>query len=161
MHRRILLAAGLTLAAAWAVMTNQAAESSPGQVYVVNTQDASVTLVDLTTSKEVRRFEVGPRPYGVAVSRDGRTVAVGVGDEEKIKFYDASDFKPKGEVRVGRMFNDNLALSTDVKYFLSNIGDGTLQLADVSTQGKLRSIAKAQVGKAPKRVAFVRAAAVN
>ena len=37
----------------------------------------------------------------------------------------------------------------------SNIGDGTLQRVEVSPEGKMKSLGKAQVGKAPKRVAFI------
>jgi YVTN family beta-propeller protein len=92
--------------------------SSPAQVFVVNTQDASVSLVDLKGMKEMRRFQVGPRPYGVAVSRDGKTVAVGVEDEERVKFYDTTDFKLKGETRIGRMFNDHMVLTPDGKHLL-------------------------------------------
>jgi hypothetical protein len=42
-----------------------------------------------------------------------------------------------------------------VRFLISNIGDGTLQLAELTAEGKLRSHGKATVGKAPKRVAFV------
>ena len=90
----------------------------PAKVFVVNTQDASVSLVDLKTMKEAHRFQVGPRPYGIAVSRDGRTVAVGVEDEEKVKFYDINGFKLKGETPIGRMFNDHMILTADGKHFL-------------------------------------------
>jgi DNA-binding beta-propeller fold protein YncE len=92
--------------------------AGPSRVFVVNTQDASVSMVDLNSMKETRRFQVGPRPYGVVVSRDGKTVAVGVEDEEKVKFYDTTDFRLKGETRIGRMFNDHMTLTTDGKHFL-------------------------------------------
>lgn len=68
------------------------------RVFVVNTQDASVSLVDINSLKEMRRIPVGPRPYGVVVSRDGRTLAVGVEDEEKVKFFDTTHFKLLGEI---------------------------------------------------------------
>jgi YVTN family beta-propeller protein len=68
--------------------------------------------------KEVRRYPVGPRPYGIAVTRDGRTVAVGVEDEEKVKFFNAGDFAPKGEVRIGKMFNDHIVLTQDGRSLL-------------------------------------------
>ena len=42
-----------------------------------------------------------------------------------------------------------------VRVLVSNIGDGTLQLVEVSEEGKLKSLGKATVGKAPKRVAFL------
>ena len=93
-------------------------ESAPTNVFIVNTQDASISLVELAALKEIKRFPVGPRPYGVAVSRDGKTVAVGVEDEEKIKFYDTTDFKLKSEVHIGRMFNDHLTLTPDGGHFL-------------------------------------------
>ena len=87
-------------------------------VFVVNTQDASVSLVDITTMKEIRRIPVGPRPYGVVVSRDGRRLAVGVEDEEKVKFYDTTDFKLLGETRVGKMYNDHIVLTQDGRHLL-------------------------------------------
>jgi YVTN family beta-propeller protein len=93
-------------------------QSTPTRVFVVNTQDASVSLVDISSMKEVRRIPVGPRPYGVVVSRDGRTLAVGVEDEEKVKFFDTTNFKLVGETRVGKMFNDHMVLSTDGKFVL-------------------------------------------
>ncbi len=97
---------------------SMSSKSSPAKVFVVNTQDASVSLVDLKTMKEAHRFQVGPRPYGIAISRDGKTVAVGVEDEEKVKFYDTTGFKLKGETPIGRMFNDHMILTADGKHFL-------------------------------------------
>ncbi len=96
----------------------KAADASPRQVFVVNTQDASVSLVDLAALKEVKRHPVGPRPYGIAVSRDGKSVAVGVEDEECVKFYSLPDFTPKGKTPIGKMFNDHMVLTQDGKYVL-------------------------------------------
>src|SRR5258708_32211918 len=80
-------------------------EPAPKQVLVVNTQDASVSLVDLDGMKEARRHKVGDRPYGIAVSKDGKTVAVGVEDEECGKFFSLPDFKLKGKTPIATMSN--------------------------------------------------------
>ena len=40
------------------------------------------------------------------------------------------------------------------RVLVSNIGDGTLQVVEVSKDGKLKSLTKVKVGEAPKRVAF-------
>ena len=88
-------------------------EGTPSEVLVVNTQDGSVSHVDLVAMKEVGRFPVGDRPYGIAVTRDGRTVAVGVEGEEKVKFFATDGFAPAGEVRIGPMHNDHIILSAD------------------------------------------------
>jgi hypothetical protein len=42
-----------------------------------------------------------------------------------------------------------------VKFLVSNLGDGTLQLAELTADSKLKSLGKVPVGKAPKRVAFL------
>jgi hypothetical protein len=94
------------------------ATPAPEQVFVVNTQGGSVSLVDLTTMKEAQRYEVGPRPYGIAVSRDGKTVAVGVEDEECVKFFALPEFKLKGKTPIGKMFNDHIVLTRDGKHIL-------------------------------------------
>lgn len=94
------------------------ADSPPSHVFVVNTQDASVSLVEIVSMKEVRRIPVGPRPYGVVVSRDGRRLAIGVEDEEKVKFYDTTEFKQLGETRIGKMFNDHIVLSPEGRHVL-------------------------------------------
>jgi hypothetical protein len=41
------------------------------------------------------------------------------------------------------------------RVLVSNIGDATVQLVEVAPNGKMKSLGKVQVGKAPKRVAFV------
>jgi YVTN family beta-propeller protein len=122
------LALGLPAAA------RSAPESPPRRVLVVNTQDASVSLVDLAAMKELRRFPVGPRPYGVAVSRDGKTTAVGVEDEERIKFFALPDFAPKSECRIGKMFNDHIVLTLDGQHVLvANFYSDDVVAIDVET----------------------------
>ncbi|MDB5389923.1 MAG: hypothetical protein JWM11_5569 [Planctomycetaceae bacterium] len=46
--------------------------------------------------------------------------------------------------------------SAPVRVLISNLGDSTLKFVDVSQDGKLTLLGKATVGKAPKRVAFIR-----
>ena len=41
------------------------------------------------------------------------------------------------------------------RVLVSNLGDGTLQLVEVVKDGTMKSLGKAKVAKAPKRVAFV------
>ncbi|HLQ47168.1 MAG TPA: family 16 glycoside hydrolase, partial [Planctomycetaceae bacterium] len=95
------------------VAAGETSGKSPTQVFVVNTGDGSVSQVDLATMKEVSRHPVGPRPYGIAVMRDGKSVAVGVEDEECVKFFSLPSFDQQGKVPIGKMFNDHIILSQD------------------------------------------------
>jgi len=40
-------------------------------------------------------------------------LAVGVEDEEKVKFFDTRDYRVKGETHIGKMFNDHIVLTQD------------------------------------------------
>ena len=106
----------------------------PQRVLTVNTQDASVSLVELASMKELKRHAVGNRPYGIAVSQDGATVAVGVEDEECVKFFSLPDFKFKGRTNIGKMFNDHLVLSHDGKnVLLANFHSDDVVGIDIAT----------------------------
>jgi hypothetical protein len=45
--------------------------------------------------------------------------------------------------------------TTPVKVLVSNLGDASLQLVEVGSEGKMKELGRAQVGAAPKRVAFL------
>lgn len=94
------------------------AASAARKVFVVNTGEGTVSLVDLVQMKEVKRFEVGNDPYGIALSKDGKTVIIGVEGEQKLKFFDSTDFKLKGELHIGKMFHDHIMLTKDGKHVL-------------------------------------------
>ncbi len=101
-----------------AVLAGSAHGQAPKRVFVVNTGDGTVSLVDIAGMKEVERYKVGLRPYGIAVSNDGKTVAVGVEDEQCVKFYSLPDFKLKGTTPIGKMFNDHIVLNKDGKHIV-------------------------------------------
>ena len=69
MYRRTEILLGVILLTTFVLVPAPAQERSavvaPRQVLVVNTQDASVSQVDIATMKEIRRIPVGPRmgPY--------------------------------------------------------------------------------------------------
>lgn len=111
------VAAALVLGAALGLAAGAAGSSGPRDVLVVNTGDGSVSRVDLQAMKETARHPVGPRPYGIAVTRDGRTIAVGVEGEEKVRFFD-QDFEPRGETPIGPMHNDHIVLAPDGRHVL-------------------------------------------
>ncbi len=89
------------------------AAQSPERVLVVNTSDASVSVVNLVTMSEERREKVGMRPYGIAISRDRTKVAIGVEEEECVKFFSLPEFELLGKTKIGPMHNDHIVLTQD------------------------------------------------
>ena len=53
-----------------------AAAAQAGVVVVLNSGDASVSLIDQATRKEIRRFEVGKEPHHLMATPDGQTLIV-------------------------------------------------------------------------------------
>ena len=101
------------------VLSMQAkANDVPNRLFVVNTGDETVSLVDLKAMKEIKRIKVGASPYGVAVSPDGKRVAIGVEGEGKVKFFDTDTFKQLAEVVIGDMHHDHIVLTSDGKHIL-------------------------------------------
>jgi YVTN family beta-propeller protein len=115
-------------------IASRSTDTVPKQVLVVNTQDGSVSLVDLATMEELSRHSVGPRPYGIAVSPDGKTVAVGVEDEECVKFFSLPDFELKGKAPIGKMFNDHVVRTQDGRSILvANFHSDDVVMIDIET----------------------------
>lgn len=100
------------------VFTQLGFAEEPGRVLVVNTLDSSVSLVNLKEMHEVKKIKVGERPYGIAVSQDEKSIAVGVEGEKGVKFFDAANFKKTGFVKIGDMKNDHISLTPDGRYFM-------------------------------------------
>jgi YVTN family beta-propeller protein len=129
-----------------------AAASAPKEVFVVNTQDASVSRVDLGSMKELKQYKVGPRPYGIAVTGDGKTAAVGVEDEECVKFFSLPDFKEVGRTKIGKMFNDHIILTQDGKHIL--VADFHSDDVFVINVGTMKEAARIKACSAPHVVKY-------
>ena len=115
--------------------SQERADNSPQQVLVVNTGDASVSRVDLTTMKEVSRHPIGVRPYGIAVMQDGKSVAVGVEDEECVKFFSLPSFELQAKIPIGKMHNDHVILSTDGReIYVANFYSDDVFVIDVAAR---------------------------
>lgn len=135
-----------------AFQASPAAAHPPTRCFVVNTQDASVSLVDLTTMKELKRLPVGPRPYGIAVIENGKGLAVGVEDEECVKFFSLPDFALRGKAPIGKMFNDHIVLSRDGRHVLvANFYSDDVVMIDVAT---MKESARIEGCSAPHVVKF-------
>ncbi|MBI1832662.1 MAG: hypothetical protein HYR84_14575, partial [Planctomycetes bacterium] len=123
---------------------------------------------DLKTGKVSRMIELAP-PKGNAqpqeVTYHGVQAVHGnivLAANEGRSFLDAVDMN-SGKL-LGRLMDVSKPCCIEpipggkgdtVRVMLSNLGDNTLQFVDVGREGQLKSVGKANVGKAPKRVAFM------
>ena len=93
--RRILLAAGLGLAAGLAT------PAPAFTVYVSNEKDNTVSVVDSTTMAVVRTLNVGQRPRGITISKDGKFVYLCASDDDTIEIIDTASAEIVGSLPSG------------------------------------------------------------
>jgi YVTN family beta-propeller protein len=89
-----------------------------GIAFVVNSGDASISVIDMATQKEVRRIPALREPHHVALSPDGGSLLVGDTAGNQIMFLDPRT----GEVRAHMPVADpyQLGFSPDGKFLTVN-----------------------------------------
>lgn len=139
-----LLAAGLMLAAA---------SAQAGVVVVLNSGDASVSLIDQDKRTELRRFDVGKEPHHLMATPDGKTLIVANAASNDLHFLDPVT----GEVRRRvRSIPDpyQIGFSPDRKWFVANAL--RLDRVDIyeANGEELRPVKRVPLPRTPSHMAF-------
>lgn len=110
--RLLLLLASLLLAPALAPVLAPAAHAT-GLAIVVNSGDATLSLVDMASRRELRRVPVLREPHHVALSPDGRELLIGDAGGNEMLFLDPAT----GDIRRRLPMSDpyHLSFSPDGK----------------------------------------------
>jgi YVTN family beta-propeller protein len=130
-----------------------AAAASAGVVVVLNSGDATISLIDQNTRKEFRRIEVGKEPHHLMATPDGKTLIVANAAGNDLMFLD-----PKtGEIqRRVRDIPDpyQIGFSPDRKWFV--VASNRLNRIDVyAVQGEELKLARSvSAPKTPSHIAF-------
>ena len=80
-----------------------------GLAFVVNSAGASVSLVDMTREKEIRRIPVLREPHHLALSPDGKELLIGDTVGNEVLFLDPGTGQVKRRVPVADPYNSGSA----------------------------------------------------
>jgi YVTN family beta-propeller protein len=124
-----------------------------GVVVVLNSGDATISLIDQDARKEFRRYEVGKEPHHLMATPDGRSLIVANATSNDLMFLDPRT----GELqRRLRNIPDpyQIGFSPDRKWFV--VAGNRLNRVDVYTaEGQEFKLAKAiALPKTPSHIAF-------
>jgi YVTN family beta-propeller protein len=78
-------------------------------LYVTNTQDDTVSVIDLATSKTITTIDVGMTPEGISYALEGAQILVASWGENKVSIIDGKTNTLKGHIKTGdksRAFGD-------------------------------------------------------
>ena len=124
-----------------------------GPAIVLNSRDASLSLIDQQTYTEVGRIDVGKEPHHLYPTVDGKQLIVANAASNDLHFLDPINGKVLKRVRN---IDDpyQLAFSPDQKWFVT--AALRLDRVDIYVQeaGEIKLVKKVPIGKAPSHVWF-------
>jgi len=122
-------------------------------VVVLNSGDASISLLDPNTRTELRRFDVGKEPHHLMATPDGRTLIVANAASNDLQFLDPRSGNPQRRLRnIPDPYQ--IGYSPDRKWFVANAL--RLDRVDIySVQGdELRPAKRVSLSRTPSHMAF-------
>jgi YVTN family beta-propeller protein len=70
-------------------------------VFITTGRGRNVVIIDTATQQPVASIEAGDRPWGIAVSSDGRTIFTANGPSNDMSIIDVESRMVKAKVQVG------------------------------------------------------------
>lgn len=131
------------------LLTAQAAFAA-GLGYVVNSGAASISLIDMSSEKEIRRIPMLREPHHLALSPDGRSLLVGDTVGNEMFFFDPATAQLQKRVPVADPYQ--LGFSPNGKFLVVN-GLARNQI-DVYDAANMRLLKRFPIASMPSHLAY-------
>ncbi len=133
-----------------AVIALASPASATGAVLVMNSNDASLSVIDMASHRELRRIPVLREPHHVVLTPDGRDLLVGDTVGNELIDLDPATFEVRRRVPVADPYQ--LGFSPDAKYLVVN-GLARAQV-DVYDAATYKLIKRFPIASMPSHLAF-------
>ncbi len=120
-------------------------------LYVSETAQNYVSVVELTTKKILMRTKVRPGPTKIAITPNGYMLLVLNGQSGEVTFISTLNQKAVGYLKVGELPSDIIISNNSKAAFVSNRASNTISIIDI-THRKLANTIK--VGEGPTGIAL-------
>ena len=108
--------------------------------FVSNEKGNSISVVDTDKMETVATIPTGQRPRGIAVSRDGKSVFVAVGDDDTIQIFDTKTYQNVGELPSGPDPEQFALDPAGKRMYVANENDAMVTIIDVDKRLALGQI---------------------
>ncbi len=116
------------------------------EAYVSNEKGNTVSVIDTDKLEVVKTINVGQRPRGIAVTKDGKSVIVAVGDAHTIQIIDTKTKEIAGSLPSGPDPEFFSFGPGGKRLYVANENDNTVTIIDMEARKQDGSI---QVGVEP------------
>jgi YVTN family beta-propeller protein len=125
MHQAVMLLRSLRIGIVTAVVllgvavaSSGAAVRAAGLAFVVNSNSASISVIDMSTRKELRRIPALREPHHLMMTPDGKSLLVGDTSGNQVLFLDPANGNVQRRVAVSDPYQ--LGFSPDGKFLVVN-----------------------------------------
>jgi YVTN family beta-propeller protein len=119
------------------------------RIYVTNSDDNKITVIDPATNKVVDEIAVSPNPHGIVASPDGSRFYVSSESKDLLDVVDRKTSKVIHKIPLGTRPN-NVAITRDSKrVYICIRGESWVDIVDTVSLEKVKSV---PVGKGPHNV---------
>ena len=130
----------LGLVLAMALFGFPAHGSLAAEAYISNEKSNTVSVIDTDKREVTKTIKVGQRPRGIVMSKDGKFVAVAVGDDDTIQTIDTASKEVTGTLPSGPD-PELLAFSPNGKtLYVANENDNTVTVIDVPSRAAVGEV---------------------
>jgi PQQ-dependent catabolism-associated beta-propeller protein len=120
--------------------TGLATPASAYMIYVSNEKDNTVSVVDSSTMTVVQTLNVGQRPRGITISKDGKFVYLCASDDDTIEIIDTETAKIVGSLPSGPD-PELFVLSPDGnRLYVANEDDNLVTVIDLASREVLAEV---------------------
>ena len=141
LYLRALVAAALCAPAA--------ISGGPVHIYVTNSDDNKITIIDPATNQVSGEIPVSPNPHGIVPSPDGKRFYISSESKDLLDVVDRGTLKIIRSVPIG-MRPNNVAITEDGKrVYVCIRGKSWVDIVDTASLEKVKSV---EVGKGPHNV---------
>jgi DNA-binding beta-propeller fold protein YncE len=140
----------LACVAVWLLASGAGLARADGLAFVINSGDASMSLLDVTGGREIRRIPVLREPHHMALSPDGRSLLVGDTVANEVFFYDPVTAELQRRVPISDPYQ--LQFSPNGKLLVVT-GLARNQI-DIYDAGSLKLLHRLPIAKMPSHINF-------
>ena len=102
------------------------------KAYVTNEKDNTLSVIDISKRKVVKTVDIGQRPRGITMTKDGKLVLICASDDDRVEVRDAETLKLKYHLPSGPDPELFVLSPDDSVLYIANEDDAMVTVVDMN-----------------------------
>ena len=102
------------------------------KAYITNEKDNTLSVIDISKKKVVKTVDIGQRPRGITMTKDGKLVLICASDDDRVEVRDAETLKLKYHLPSGPDPELFVLSPDDSVLYIANEDDAMVTVVDMN-----------------------------